>query len=110
MIIVYDMFSFQEQIAASEMLDELLKRRLVVVKVKRDDVTIRSATETNPEWYQVFCGEYMKRRKKYPKLRTYIKRCWTIKALTDIANDSNKMTIYIQRLLPYVVDYLNSSL
>lgn len=95
------MFTFQEQVAAAAMLEELRHRRLEVVRVGR----CRVVNNTNPEWYQAFCGEYMKTRKKYPKNRTFIKRCWVIKALQSISNDDDKTTIYVERLLPYVKDY-----
>ncbi len=106
MIVVIDMFSFEQQANACNMLDELKKHKLSVIKIRRDDVWVRLAVESNPSWYRSFCDEYSKSRKRYPKVRTYIKRCNTIKALENIINDVDYVTPYMYRLIPYVDDYV----
>lgn len=99
------MFTFDLQVAACCMLDDLDRCKLHVIKIRKDGGWVRLAIESNPDWYRNFCSEYMKRRRKYPKIRTLIKRCHTINALRKIANDSDIMTPYVCRLLPYVDDY-----
>ena len=99
------MFSFDLQVAAAHMLDDLSHNRLCVIKIRKDDTWVRLPIESNPDWYSKFCNEYMKKRKRYRKLRTFIKRRHVISALYKILNDSNIITPYINRLLPYVSDY-----
>lgn len=104
-------FTFIEQTAAQYMLEELEERRLVVVKVRTEDGWKRMATETNADWYQIFCDEYTTKRKKYPKTRTIIKRIHTINALKQIANDEiDERNQYVERLRPFIESYVECHL
>lgn len=104
-------FSFTEQTAAQYMLEELEGRRLVVVKVRTENGWVRMATETNADWYQAFCDEYAAKRKRYPKVRTTIKRCHTINALRQIANDEiDARNQYVERLRPFIESYVQCHL
>lgn len=85
------------------MLNELKQRRLRVVKVRTEDGWRRIATETNPEWYQDFCESYKNPRKKYSKIRTYIKRQHTMNALKRIISGCvSESSQYVQRLIPFI--------
>ncbi len=65
---------FLEQVAAATLLEELQQTRLVVVKYRTEQGWQRVAISSNPVWYQEFCAQYVGRRKRYPKLRTIIRR------------------------------------
>lgn len=82
------------------MLDELLASRLEVVKVG----TLRAVQSENAGWYREFCAAFKQPRKKYPRPRTIIKRCHTVRALRRIV-DGDSGTVYADRLMSFVEDY-----
>lgn len=87
------------------MLEELESNRLEVCKVpsrressdgRSEGGYIRVVCSTNAEWYRRFCANYMRHRRG--KMRTFIKRCDTIKALNRmLAGD--RETEYAKRLM-----------
>jgi hypothetical protein len=94
-------------IAAESLLDELLSRRLEVVKIPSGDGYIRVPIITNPEWYSKICKRFLNSRKRYPKPRTIIRRCNMIAALNNIISRRYKScgglrqdTEYFKRLKP----------
>lgn len=90
--------------AALLMRDELMSNRLHVVKIKTGDGYIRVAIGQSPRWYSDLCREHeRRRRKRYRRHRTIIKRCHTLRALERISAGRNG-TVYAERLLPYVED------
>lgn len=91
-------------IAAEMMLEELELMRLHVIKKKTDSGYIRVAIATNPQWYRVFCREHSRPRRGYSKLKTYVKRCWTMRALQRIIDGQREGT-YVQRLMQHVYNY-----
>lgn len=92
--------------AADAMLLELNSTRLDVVKVG----TLRRVQSRNPQWYQTFCSTYMNKRKRYPKLRTIIKRCHTIRTLQLMRKGLKVDTLYAERLKKVCLDYAVSVL
>lgn len=93
------------RLAAKEMLAELEGGWLEVCKVPNGHGGyIRVAVSVNAEWYRIFCRDHKGWRKR-GKDRTYIKRCHTIRALRELKSGKTK-TIYANRLLPYVADYI----
>ncbi len=90
--------------AAWWMLQELESQHLEVIC----DGNLRIVVSENPKWYQQLCVCYMKSRKRYPKLRTYIKRCHVMRTLKDIAYGKNPMTVYASRLESIIENYRHS--
>lgn len=90
--------------AAEMMLQELGLMRLHVIKKKTEHGYTRLAVATNPQWYRRFCRDHSRTRRRYSKLKTYIKRCWTMRALERIV-EGVRTGVYVQRLMPYVYDY-----
>lgn len=97
--------------AAWLMYHELRTNRLEVVLAPSHDSDmamrggkIRVVVSYNPQWYQDFCADYTKRRKR-PRHRqkhdTSIKRSHTLRALMEIY-EGQACTVYAQRLLPIV--------
>lgn len=69
---------------------------------------IRAVYQQNARWYRDFCGEYvmrrvgrMKRRSRYRKPRTIIKRCHTRTALLHLMAGKNS-TLYSKRLVDFI--------
>ena len=62
---------------------------------------IRVPVEVNTEWYRAFCRRYMRSRRRYPKIRTIIKRCTTIAAMKRMLR-GDRETEYAQRLLDFI--------
>ncbi len=87
------------------MLEELRKQRLQVVKIRTDTGFIRMAISHSPKWYSELCSSYMGRSKRFPKIRTIIKRKHTLRALEKIINDIDDGSVYLERLEPFVKDY-----
>lgn len=87
---------------AIEMLEELESGYLEVCKVPgRDGGYVRVAVSVNCEWYSRFCRRFLVSRRRYPKLRTIIRRCHTIRALQRIA--TGKVDgVYVKRLMPFI--------
>ncbi len=84
---------------AQHLLDELEGGWLEVAKVpNQNGGYIRVAVSTNAEWYRRFCGRHLGSRKRYPKLRTFIKRCHTVAALKRIIQGERE-GCYVERLL-----------
>ncbi len=80
------------------MLDELRGNRLEVIKVPgRDGGYIRRAITRNCEWYRRLCDNHKKPRKRYPRPRTIIKRCDTIRTLERMIA-GNLGGLYAERL------------
>lgn len=81
------------------MLAELTANRLEVCKIpSRIQGYRRIVIACNCEWYQELCRRYEYPRKRYPKFRTMIRRCATIRALTRmIAGDYRG--VYAERIL-----------
>lgn len=89
--------------AAWILLEELRAGRLEVAKIKG----LRKSLSSNAEWYQRFCANNVRSLKRYPRLRTVIKRWWTIKVLEKLVDGkANLDTIYVQRLLPFLEERL----
>lgn len=100
-------WSFTEQVAAGYMLNELQQLKLVVCKIKTDDGYVRVPICSNPDWYSKLCNGYLKSRKRYPKMRTIIKRCNTIRLLERIASGiQNEDTAYAIRIRPLLKEWL----
>jgi hypothetical protein len=88
--------------AATLLLEELEAGWLEVIKAPgRDGGYVRVPISANAEWYRRFCRQYEVRRKRYPKPRTIIKRCHTIKALRRLM-DGQKDGIYVDRLKEFI--------
>ena len=88
--------------AAYWMLQELKQQRLEVVKVNG----LRVAVSRNPELYQDLCRIHSSRRRRHPKVRTYIKRCHVERTLRGIvAGTQNTNTVYAQRLESFLERY-----
>jgi hypothetical protein len=90
--------SFVEQVIALQMLDDLESQQLEVVKVG----TCRFAISSNPDWYSRLCESYKRRRRRYPRPRTIIKRSRVIKVLSQVANGCVTAAIYYERLKPFI--------
>jgi hypothetical protein len=90
--------------AAWRLLEELRSARLEVARLGN----LRVAITTNAEWYQRFCNSYKRSRKRYPRLRTFIKRQTTIQALERIAFGRAKGTPYEERLEPFLDQALSN--
>lgn len=87
------------------LLDELEASSLVVCKVpSRKGGYIRIPVSVNAEWYQHFCRKWMGTRRRYPKPRTIIKRCHTLRALRAIAN-GEQSGVYVERLMEFVEEW-----
>lgn len=100
-------WSFTEQVAAGLMLEELRQLKLEVCKIKTNDGYIRVPICSNPDWYSKLCDGYLKSRKRYPKMRTIIKRCDTIRLLERISSGiQNEDTAYAQRIRPLIEEWL----
>jgi hypothetical protein len=90
--------------AILDLLDELQNNRLEVVKVQTPEGFKRVVCSQNAPWYQDFCFSYQKARKRYPKPRTIIKRCHTIRTLEALLSNPTLSTTYAQRLQPFIED------
>lgn len=94
---------------AGIMLKQLKNNKLSIVLIpapepKHPDHKIRSAEETNPDWYSKLCSNYSSNRiSNREKQDTIIKRSCTITALEKISSGTIKGGIYIERLLPIVI-------
>lgn len=105
MLLVIVSMNFILEVAAAYMLDELEDRQLEVIKVPGyKGGYIRAVICCNPDWYRQFCAAHVRIRNKYPRPRTYIKRCHTVRALNRIMT-GNTAGIYAARLLPYIESY-----
>lgn len=109
------------QRAAEIMLGELESQRLTVNKVPssrrdgagRSEGLVRVVEQSNPEWYQAFCGHYESARKMRPTCRKYktaVKRQHTANGLRYLSKGSmgplqrhpNRAKPYTVRLLPVI--------
>lgn len=89
--------------AAGSLLEELQGNRLEVCLIAGR----RLAVSHNAEWYSRFCGEHERPRRRYPKLRTIIKRRHTVYVLRKFINGTVDLeTVYAQRLLPIIEEWL----
>jgi hypothetical protein len=81
------------------MLDELLGRRPHTIKVPgREGGYIRVPVETNPEWYRELCEGHKSRSRRFPKLRTVIRRRHVLQALVLLADGQKVDTVYAERI------------
>lgn len=89
---------------AVEWYEELDSQRLWVIKIpsREGEGYVRVPLTQNPLWYQQLCSEYEKKRKRYPKPRTYIKRINTLKALRRISF-GNFRGVYAERIITLMV-------
>ena len=88
--------------AAKFLLEELESSHSGTIKVPgRNGGYIRVPKSTNAEWYQRLCRQWERPTKRYPKPRTIIKRCDTIKALGRIIK-GDTTGVYAERLLPFI--------
>lgn len=84
------------------MLNELQSSWLEVTKIpSQHGGYIRVPVSVNAEWYSRFCSRFQRTRRKYPKLRTIIKRCHTIAALKRM-QQGDRITTYARRLLDFM--------
>lgn len=65
----------------------------------------RVAVSQNPRWYRDFCAEFPRAGKPRKKPRTIIKRQHTLQTLNQIAATGAFITLYAERLEPYVREY-----
>lgn len=88
--------------AARVMLDELESGWLEVCKIPGRDGEgfVRCVITQNAEWYRRFCAEWTRRRRRYPKERTIIKRCETVRALREMIG-GRIGSEYARRLIPH---------
>jgi len=83
------------------LLTELESNRLEVVKVPSRDGWKRVVCSANAQWYQRLCAAHARPRRRYPKIRTYIKRQLTVAALRRmLAGDRD--TVYARRILDLI--------
>lgn len=88
--------------AARRLLEELQSSYPETCKVPNGNGGyVRVPVSVNTEWYRRFCRQYLSVRRRYPKPRTLIRRCHTIKALERIAQ-GNLRGVYAERLGPFV--------
>ena len=81
------------------MLNELLGQRPVTLKVPSPQGgCVRVAVETNPEWYRELCENNKVVRRRYPKLRTVIRRCDVLRGLVLLADGQKIETAYAERI------------
>ncbi len=86
------------------MLGELESTSLTVAKYPVDGGYLRGVMSSNCEWYRELCSRYLSTRRRFPKLRTFIKRRCTIAALKRmIAGDLSGL--YATRILD-VIDHM----
>lgn len=83
------------------LLSELDSTGLQVVKIPLHPGYIRCAVSQNAPWYQDFCSYYLQSRKRYPKLRTTIKRRETRNALIRMIA-GNEQGIYAERINEWI--------
>jgi hypothetical protein len=87
------------------LLAELDASCLQVVKVRYPESYHRVVMERNAEWYRRFCLAFIRRRRgRYRKPRTIIKRCHVRRALLRVA-DGRTDGIYVGRLLEFIDGY-----
>ena len=93
-------------VKAEILLAELLSRWLSVAKwPSLRGGYVRGATSVNAEWYSRFCRSYSHRHsRRYPKVRTFIKRGCTIKALERLVRGDNH-GVYAARLLDFIENW-----
>lgn len=91
------------------MLEELVRFRLEVRKVRTERGYIRIAISSNAEWYRLFCRKYMNgRRNRRMKIRTIIRRIDTVIHLTKLVQHGpipGDKSIYRARLLEAIEEY-----
>lgn len=88
---------------AAAMLDELQAGWLEVCKVpSQHGGYIRVPVSVNAEWYSRFCRRFLRSRRRYPKIRTFIKRCHAVRALEKIANGCMEDGVYVGRLRDFM--------
>ena len=88
--------------AAQYLLDDLQAHFPETCKVPgRHGGYIRVPVSVNACWYRRLCSRHKVGRRRYPKPRTIIKRCHTIKALHRIIA-GNTDGVYAERLMPFV--------
>lgn len=81
---------------------ELESGRLEVCKVPgREGGYVRAIVSVNCEWYQRFCANYIRARRRYPKIRTYIKRRNTEVALKRMLK-GDLSGVYAERILALI--------
>lgn len=86
---------------AQHLLEELDGNYLEVMKLDTGNGMRRLAISKNAEWYSCFCKKFLRNRRRYPKFRTYIKRCHTRHALLKII-DGQREGLYVERLLDFI--------
>jgi len=106
--------------AAKAMLIDMTQMKFEsgLVWIEKNSRRERRCLSSNPTWYRQLCSRWMSKRKRYPKLRTFIKRQHAIKALKDLAGLPNEETEasrlldnmlgrqYIQRLMTSIEEEL----
>lgn len=80
--------------------------RLTVLKYRKDNVFIRAPITQNPPWYQKFCREHERPRRRYPKPRTIIKRVNTVKALKRVIQGRTNGFVYDERISAVLAEEL----
>jgi hypothetical protein len=95
---------FVIQAVAAELADELRNSRLEVCKIRSFDGWIRIPITSNPAWYSRLCANWERRRRRYPKPRTIIKRQQTIRSLDRISHGMKCGRTYWERLLPIIAE------
>lgn len=91
-----------ERRIAGELLEELESGWLEVAKIpSQQGGYVRVPLSVNCEWYQAFCKRFMRPRRRYPKPRTFIKRCHTVRGLEEIKSGRAE-TEYARRLIEVV--------
>ena len=83
------------------MLDELDGGYIEVMKIDTGNGMRRVVISKNAEWYSHFCKKFLRNRRRYPKYRTYIKRCHTRHALLKIIGGETR-GLYVERLLNFM--------
>jgi len=88
---------------ARELLEELESGWLEVCKCpSQQGGYIRVPVSVNAEWYRRFCKQFERPRRRYPKLRTIIKRCHTVTALGKIIAGVEDDGVYVGRLIDWI--------
>lgn len=93
---------------AAQLHEELDASRLVVLKWRSGDGWVRGPVSQNPPWYQQLCGQYLGRRRRYPKPRTIIRRVDVLRVLKRISLGITCRGLYYERLMDVIRDECES--
>lgn len=94
-------------------LDELRAGYLEVIKIRSKGGWIRVAVSVNAYWYQELCNRHLGRSRRFPKLRTIIKRRHVVRTLEKMIAGKCE-TVYACRISEiisgvYSNEYANKS-